>query len=77
MLVDKEEVIRGLREKLKQQLVLSSQVNGLHLVEVGEFQVKVGEMQGKLANTALKDRNINQVVDKENAVLKENLLRQC
>lgn len=38
--------------------------------------VRIEEMEQKLTSNALKERNTNAQMDKENVVLRENLVRQ-
>ena len=54
----------------------ASEVNDLHQKEIREYMVRIEEMEQRLTSNALKERNTNAQMDKENIVLKENLVRQ-
>lgn len=76
LLLDKEQIISKLREKIAAHSIHTSELNDLHQKEIKEYLFRIEDYERRLASNALKERNTNASMDKENLILKENLMRQ-
>ena len=70
LLLDKEQIISKLREKIAAHSIHTAELNDLHQKEIKEYLFRIEEFEQRLTSNALKERNTNASMDKENLVLK-------